>query len=132
MFRLIVFVFFIFNSFLFAAQSISSTNQFLNPELDKNIFIERLFGDSLSTSFVIKINDTVQTHKHEFHSETIQVLSGSAILYYNDTVSNIKTGDILFIEKNNWHAVKVTSKSPLTVLSIQSPGFYGKDRIFKD
>jgi mannose-6-phosphate isomerase-like protein (cupin superfamily) len=97
----------------------------------ENIHVERLFGDSLSTSFMIWVKDTVATHKHELHSETIYVLEGEAKFYLNDSITTIKAEDILFVPKNNWHAVKVTSEIPLKVISTQSPGFYGKDRVFR-
>ena len=102
------------------------------PKQYDNIHVERIFGDSLSTSFMIWIKDTVATHKHEVHNETIHVLEGKAKFYFNDNITVIKAGEVLFIPKNNWHAVKVTSRKPLKVISTQSPGFYGKDRVFRD
>jgi mannose-6-phosphate isomerase-like protein (cupin superfamily) len=101
------------------------------PSDYENIHIKRLFGDSLSTSFIIWIKDTVATHKHEAHSETIYVLEGEAKFYFNDSIKIIQADDVLFIPKNNWHAVKVTSEIPMKVISVQSPGFYGEDRIFR-
>jgi mannose-6-phosphate isomerase-like protein (cupin superfamily) len=58
------------------------------------------------------------------------VLEGIAKLYFNDTIKEIHSGDLIFLPKNNNHAVKVISKTPLKVLSVQSPGFYGLDRVF--
>jgi quercetin dioxygenase-like cupin family protein len=96
-----------------------------------NVHVTRLFGDSLSTSFMIWIKDTVATHRHDYHSETIYVLEGEGKFYFNDEVWWICPNDVFFIPKQNWHAVKVTSAGPMKVISIQSPGFFGKDRIFK-
>ena len=47
-----------------------------------------------------------------------------------EKVFEIKKGDVVFIPKNTAHAVKSTGKQPLKVLSVQSPNFDGKDRIF--
>jgi len=101
------------------------------PVAYENVHVTRLFGDSLSTSFMIWIKDTVATHQHDYHSETIVVLEGEGWFYFNDEVWKIRPNDVFFIPKQNWHAVKVTSAEPMKVISIQSPGFFGKDRIFK-
>ena len=101
-----------------------------NSEYD-NVHVVRLFGDSLTTSFAIWIKDTVATHMHDYHSETIYVLEGEGKFYFNDEVRFLRANDVLFIPKKNWHAVKVTSSEPMKVISVQSPGFYGEDRIFK-
>lgn len=122
---------------LLSAGSTSAQDLLCTPELNapsdyENIHVQRLFGDSLSTSFMIWIKDTVATHKHEVHSETIYVLEGEAKFYFNDSIKTIKAEDVLFIPKNNWHAVKVTSEMPMKVISVQSPGFYGEDRVFRE
>jgi mannose-6-phosphate isomerase-like protein (cupin superfamily) len=104
----------------------------LQPEVDyANVHVVRLFGDSLSTSFAIWIKDTVATHRHEYHTETIYVLEGEGKFYFNDEIRLLKPNDALLIPKMNWHAVKVTSEQPMKVLSIQSPGFDGTDRVFE-
>ena len=102
------------------------------PRPFDNVHIERIGGDNLSTQFVIWVKDTVRTHKHEKHSESLYVLEGKGTFYLNKKSLKIEAGDFITIPKNTWHAVKVTSKEPLKVISIQSPSFYGKDRIFKD
>lgn len=105
----------------------------LLPEADyENISVKKLYGDSLATGFMIWVKDTVATHRHNWHSESIVVIEGSARMYMNDAIQEIKAGDVLFIPKHTWHAVKVISDEPLKVLSVQSPGFYGNDREFKD
>ena len=112
--------------------SCKNKNEQSQEELsEQNIRVERIAGDSLATSFMIWVKDTVETHKHEWHSETIYVIEGEAAMYLNDTSLIIKPGDVVFIPKNTWHAVKVNSIRPLKVLSVQSPGFDGKDRVFK-
>ena len=44
----------------------------------------------------------------------------------------ISQGDYFRIPENTYHALKVTSKEPIKVLSVQSPEFLGKDRVFED
>jgi mannose-6-phosphate isomerase-like protein (cupin superfamily) len=118
-------------SFNFLGQTIIQPKQIqvqLNPQ---GIGVVRLTGDELSTGFLIEIADTVQTHKHVFHSEHVYILQGEGLLYFNEEVNPIKEGDLLFIPKENWHAVKVTSVLPMRALSIQSPAFDGSDRVVK-
>jgi len=115
--------------FVFSQDHLDINNQF--PEEDyENIHVKKLYGDSLSTGFLIWVKDTVKTHLHNWHSESIVVLEGEATMYLGDEVMKIQPGETLFIPKKTWHAVKVTSSTPLKVLSIQSPGFYGDDREF--
>jgi mannose-6-phosphate isomerase-like protein (cupin superfamily) len=49
-----------------------------------------------------------------------------------DSIFNIHEGDLIFIPSNTFHAVITTSKKLLKVLSVQSPFFDGRDRIFTD
>lgn len=113
-------------------QSLINQNTVLPDGEFENIAVKKIAGDSLASNFIIWVKDTVKTHKHEHHSETIYVIEGSAKMYMNDSLYHIKNDDVIFIPKNTWHAVKVTSPNALKVLSVQSPGFFGKDRIFKD
>lgn len=105
----------------------------LTPEKPlENILVKRIGGDSLSTQFVIWVKDTVRTHRHEDHSESLLVMEGTGTFYMGNQVFEIKPGDFISIPRKTWHAVKVTSTEPLKVLSVQAPAFFGKDRVFKD
>ena len=96
-----------------------------------NLYIKKLSSDSLSTSFAIWIKLKVKLHKHDFHTEHVYVLEGSGDFTLGNTTQPIKKGDLITIPKNTWHGVDVTSKTPLKVVSIQSPEFKGIDRVFK-
>jgi mannose-6-phosphate isomerase-like protein (cupin superfamily) len=95
-----------------------------------NLYNKPLFGDSLTSSFVIIIKKEVKLHKHLVHSEHVVVLDGTGEMKLGDKSFEIKKGDVVFIPKNTTHAVRSTGKQPLKVLSVQSPNFDGKDRIF--
>lgn len=101
------------------------------PATLDNIYNRPIYSDSLSSSFVIFIKKEVKEHKHATHTEHVVVLDGTAIMKVDGKSFKIKKGDVIFIPKNTWHYVKVTSKVPLKVLSVQAPNFDGKDRIFK-
>lgn len=99
------------------------------PDDYSNTHVHKVFGDSLSTTFIIYIKEKVPMHKHETHSENVYILEGSAIMYLDGNKYEIKPGDMIFIPQNTWHSVDVTSENPLKVISIQSPLFDGNDRI---
>ena len=105
----------------------------VKPEEDyENIWVKKISDDEQQTSFVIWVKESVRLHKHEHHSENIYVLGGKGEMTINDEKFVIKKGDYFNIPKNTPHALKVLSSSPVKVLSIQSPKFDGKDRIFLD
>lgn len=89
-----------------------------------------LFSDSLVSSFCISIIDQVPKHKHMYHAEHVLVLEGAGTMLLGDKELNIKKNDLIYIPKNTFHSVKVTSNIPLKVLSFQAPYFDGKDRVF--
>ena len=99
---------------------------------DKNIHVTELATDSNSTSYYIIIKKEVSPHIHQWHSESIFIIEGKAQMMMNDSTFQIKKGDFIYIPPQTKHAVKVSSKTPLKVLSIQAPKFEGKDRIFLD
>lgn len=92
-------------------------------------FVKALYSDSLVSSFAIIIPKEVKKHKHVSHSEHVYILDGTADMVLGDKTMRVKKGDVIFIPKGTPHAVKVTSKKPLKVISIQAPHFDGKDRV---
>lgn len=102
------------------------------PASSDNIYNRPLYGDSLSSSFVIIIKKEVKKHLHQFHSEQVYVISGEADMLLGDKTIHIKSGDLIFIPKNTPHAVKVTSATPLKIISFQAPNYDGKDKVLLD
>jgi mannose-6-phosphate isomerase-like protein (cupin superfamily) len=98
----------------------------------ENVKVQKLQEDEHTTSFIIWVKQGVKAHKHVEHSEQIYVISGRATMELGEKSFDIQTGDYIFIPKNTRHAVKVTSEEPLKVLSIQTPKFLGKDRVWLD
>jgi mannose-6-phosphate isomerase-like protein (cupin superfamily) len=97
-----------------------------------NILVKKLDSDSLVSNFLIWVKDEVKSHKHVHHSETVLVLEGEGIMNLGGSEFLIRKGDYIFIPADTPHAVKVTSKKSLKVLSIQAPEFKGDDRVFID
>ena len=114
------------------AQQYQSLDTITAPTKLDNLYARPLYSDTLASSFVIFIKNEVKEHKHVTHAEHIYVLQGEALMKIDGNSFKIKKGDVIFVPKNTWHYVKVTSKAPLKVISIQAPNFDGKDRIFRE
>lgn len=95
-----------------------------------NIYVKKMFSDSLSTSFIIWIKKEVKTHKHVHHSETIYVLEGKGTMTVGKDTFEVRNGDFFNIPMNTAHSLKVTSTEAVKVISIQAPIFDGSDRVF--
>lgn len=116
------------------ASSTQGVLEALQPNEDyDNILIEQLESDSLSSSFVIWVKNNVKRHYHAHHTENIYVIAGRAKMVVGDDTSVVVKGDyMMFPPKIEHEVIEVISNEPLKVLSIQSPEFFGKDRIFVD
>jgi len=104
----------------------------IEPDNDyDNIYVKKLSSETDATTFAIWIKKSVRLHKHIKHIENVYITEGNGDFQLGDTIYNVKSGDLIVIPKNTWHGVIVNSQKPMKVISIQSPEFYGKDRIFK-
>ena len=104
----------------------------IEPDNDyDNIYVKKLSSETDATTFAIWIKKSVRLHKHIEHIENVYIAEGNGDFQLGDTIYNVKTGDLIVIPKNTWHGVIVNSQKPMKVISIQSPEFHGKDRIFK-
>jgi quercetin dioxygenase-like cupin family protein len=113
------------------AQFDAKTVGALSPkEAYRNIKVIPLHSDTNSSVYLIFIKQAVKKHLHAYHTEVVTVLEGSARMYLGGETLKIAKGDHIIIPPNTAHAVITTSKKPLKVLSVQSPQFLGKDRIF--
>ena len=52
------------------------------------------------------------------------------MMWVGQDSSVIKKGDVIVIPKGTVHSVVTKSKKPLLVVSVQSPRFVGKDRVW--
>lgn len=92
--------------------------------------ILKLSEDSLHSTFLITIPKNVVLHYHAYHTESIIVLEGKALMKLgSDTLTIMKGNQITILKGTPHEVIKVISKKPLVVYSIQSPLFDGTDRI---
>ncbi|MEW6468814.1 MAG: cupin domain-containing protein [Bacteroidota bacterium] len=117
-------------SFSGSAQSFQSLDTIQAPAQYDNIYTRQLASDSLSSTFIIFIKKQVKLHKHAEHTENVIILDGEGEMTLGDKKFMVKKGDMIFIPKGTPHSLVVTSPGAVKVLSIQSPYFDGKDRIF--
>jgi quercetin dioxygenase-like cupin family protein len=111
-------------------QDVTKLKEVKPTEDFENIWVKKIADNSEQTSFIIWVKKNVRLHKHEYHSESIYVLGGKGEMTINDEKFVIKKGDYFNIPKNTAHSLNVLSSTPIKVLSIQSPKFEGKDRIY--
>ena len=98
-----------------------------------NIKVEKLYSDSLVSTFVIWVKKEVRLHKHLYHTEQVRILDGAALMTLGNDSLFVQKDDWIFIPKNTPHSViKVYGERPLKVISIQAPFFDGTDRVFLD
>ena len=95
----------------------------------ENVEVQKISEDSLSTTFVIWIKKEVPLHYHASHDEQIYILEGEGLMQLGQEQLQLKPGDYVAIPKKTPHGVRVSSATPLKVLSIQSPRFDGTDRV---
>lgn len=125
-----VLTFLFFTAFSIYSQTTSELKKMRPPIEYENIHVVKIADDEFQSTFLIWIKDEVKLHKHNEHTENIYVIKGKGEMILDDEKFIIKKGDYLNIPKGSSHSLKVLSSSPMQVLSIQSPKFTGKDRIF--
>lgn len=130
--KFFVVLFFVFITSRALGQNAVDVKMIFPDKEYENVFIKKLYSDTNSTSFMIWVKNEVQSHKHLVHTETIQILEGTAEMIVGKETFIIKTGDFFVIPPNTFHRVKVISTTPLKLISIQSPNFNGEDRIFEE
>ena len=119
--------------FYFKSQEIiTSVNEIYPDKEFENIHVKKISSDSSSSTFAIWIKQKVKLHKHVYHTENVLIDEGFGEFQINDSIYKVTAGDLIIIPKNTWHGVIVNSKSIMKVISVQSPEYFGKDRIFKE
>jgi mannose-6-phosphate isomerase-like protein (cupin superfamily) len=111
-------------------QQVLPINDMLPPADMQNIAVVPLDADSLHSSYIIWIDDTVRPHFHQTHTECVYILEGSGTFYRDTLRERIKAGDYFYITPKTVHSFKSDSGKRTKIISIQSPFFDGNDRIW--
>ena len=116
---------------LIFSQNVTNVEDKQPEEKYDNVLVKKLYSDTKASYFIIWIKKDVSSHKHATHTESIIVIEGTGLMTVGDKTFDIKKGDYFVIPENTFHALKVTSKEPIKVISTQTPEFLGKDRVFE-
>jgi len=111
------------------AQQVDNLPSLKQKQPYENIVTQTMSSDSSFTSTVIWIKSEVKPHYHANHSEQVLVIEGEGQMLLGHQTFFVKPGDLIYIPKGTIHALRVTSKLPMKVLSIQTPQFDGSDRV---
>ena len=118
---------------VFTQEYVSSIQHIKPNDVEfENISVKQLSTNKEATTFAIWIKQKVKLHKHVYHTENVIVEEGEGDFQLGDSVYQVKKGDVIVIPQDTWHGVIVNSKKTMKVISVQSPQFLGKDRIFKN
>jgi len=98
----------------------------------ENIHVQQIYENEHTSYYLIWIKQSVTSHKHVEHTESITVIDGVGIMTVGEQQFEIKKGDFFIIPKDTFHSLKVTSEVPVKVLSVQMPKFNKEDRVFEE
>ncbi|MFH0987367.1 MAG: cupin domain-containing protein [Patescibacteria group bacterium] len=99
----------------------------VKPNRDPCGLIRELYHSANLSIAHNTIVDCAREHLHSKIDETYYVLKGKGQLVINKNKLEIREGDIIPVEKNNWHYLKKTNDEPLEVLVITYPRYNPKD-----
>lgn len=88
--------------------------------------------DSTSSVHLTQVESAVETHYHAKHDENVWIIRGAGRLTLGDQKLKVKAGQIVHIPRGTSHAFHNLGSSPAVVISVFSPGFDGKDRVYHD
>lgn len=101
-----------------------------NKKLTDSFKIENLVTGENSSAHLVLIKDKVKPHFHKDRDEIVLIYSGEGIFEISGTKHQVFKGNLIFIPKGTVHSFMNQHKDKSVALSIFSPAFDGKDRIF--
>lgn len=100
----------------------------MRPSRDyTNFHSQEILDADTQTGFVMWIKNHVKAHRHHHHTETVYVLEGEADLVLGTEQRRVKPGDVIHIPIGTIHALKITSKKPMKILTFKAPRDLGDD-----
>lgn len=91
---------------------------------------EEIAWDSVSSMHLTQVRGAVNSHHHVLHSENIWVVRGAGRLVLGDQKYRVMAGDVIHVPKGTSHSFHNLGAVPTVVISVFSPGFDGKDRVY--
>jgi len=91
---------------------------------------DELHRGSEASLHLVQVRDAVAPHYHRDHDETVYVIRGEALFTLAGEEMALRPGTLLHVPRRLVHSVRVLGAEPCAVLSLFTPPFDGKDRIF--
>jgi quercetin dioxygenase-like cupin family protein len=79
----------------------------------------------------LRVREAVRAHYHRVHDETVVVLSGEGRVRIGEEWRDVEPGLVLVMPRGVPHELVVTGE-PVEAVSIFSPAFDGRDRVYLD
>ncbi len=93
---------------------------------------DKIDDDSLSSVHLTQIRDGVQEQRHLNHQETVWVVRGAVRLTLDADKYKVAAGTVVTIPPGVSHSFYSMGKIPAVIISVFSPGFDGKDRVYEN
>jgi mannose-6-phosphate isomerase-like protein (cupin superfamily) len=93
---------------------------------------DKIEGDSLSSVHLTQVRGEVKALSHLHHKETMYVIRGAGRLTLGNQKYKVAAGEVITIPPGTPHSFYSMGKIPTVVISVFSPGFDGKDRVYEN
>jgi quercetin dioxygenase-like cupin family protein len=103
----------------------------LHPADGANVTSVAVGGYDAASVHHLSVAEGVKTHFHRQHDETVTVLAGTGRMRLGEETRDVTAGTVILIPRGTLHSLEVTA-GPVEALSMFSPAFDGKDRIYVD
>jgi mannose-6-phosphate isomerase-like protein (cupin superfamily) len=97
---------------------------------DAQMRSDKIAEDSLQSIHLHQIRAGLDSHRHLHHSETVWIIRGAGRLTIGDEKHKVSAGTIITIPAGTSHSFYSLGKTPAVAISVFSPAFDGKDRIY--
>lgn len=98
----------------------------------QNFRTDVIAWDSTSSVHLTQVETAVDMHHHVTHDENVWIIRGAGRLTLGDQKLKVKAGQVVHIPRGTSHAFHNLGSNPAVVISVFSPGFDGKDRIYEE
>jgi mannose-6-phosphate isomerase-like protein (cupin superfamily) len=118
-----------------AEPSVMNIDSLLSVHLigdDQQLQSDRIGGDSLSSVHLTQVRGEVEAHRHLYHQETVWVIRGAGRLTLDGVKHKVAAGSVVIIPPGTPHSFYNLGKIPTVLISVFSPGFDGKDRVYEN
>ena len=88
--------------------------------------------DSSSSVHLTQVQGGIESHRHVYHDENVWIIRGAGRLILNGVNHRVAAGQLVHIPRNTPHSFHNLGSKPAVVISVFSPGFDGKDRVYED